>query len=103
MRISDWSSDVCSSDLDAIDELTDYERDSLRDLLPHIIEETPRTPAAGFKVIAIIGHLAGPAKTLLREAVFSIAADVAKKAKGMGRSEERGVGKAWVRTCRSRG
>lgn len=67
----------------AIEELTETERDSLRDLLPNLIEETPRTPAAGFKVLAIIQRAGPAARSLLKEAVASIAVDAGKKAMGL--------------------
>lgn len=68
---------------DAVDELTANERDSLRELLPHLIEETPRTPAAGFKVLAIVQRAGPAARALLKDAVVSIAVDAGKKAMGM--------------------
>src|SRR3546814_2337510 len=41
MRISDWSSDVCSSDLDKAGEIADQEHDVVAELLelPHLVYE----------------------------------------------------------------
>src|SRR3546814_8438247 len=79
MRISDWSSDVCSSDL-------------LRILQREVGDDVPRADRVqveiGFPALHTIGkdlrHIdaAGPV--------------------GVGRSEERRVGKECVSTCRSR-
>ena len=68
---------------DAIEDLTDNERDSLRDLLPNLIEETPRTPASGFKALAIIQRAGPAARALLRDAIVSVAVDAGKKAMGL--------------------
>lgn len=67
----------------AIEDLTDNEKDNLRDLLPNLIEETPRTPAAGFKVLAIIQRAGPAAKALLQDAIVSVAVDAGKKAMGL--------------------
>jgi len=68
---------------DAIEDLTNTERDSLRDLLPNLIEETPRTPASGFKVLAIIQRAGPAARALLKDAIVSVAVDAGKKAMGL--------------------
>jgi hypothetical protein len=68
----------------AIDELTDYERSTLDELMPHIVEETPRTPAAGFKIAAIVQRVTGPAKKVLTEAIVAVAVEAGKKAMGLG-------------------
>src|SRR3546814_12805446 len=95
MRISDWSSDVCSSDLDRLalfialalrDVLADLEEPTNRSI---VIPQGDRLPiqkyatAALCRVPAYIGSFA----------VGSCAAE---------RSEERRVGKECVSTCRSR-
>src|SRR3546814_4916158 len=89
MRISDWSSDVCSSDL-----------------LAHLIALPRMIAAAGVKV-AIIHRAA-----FMREAGGDDDAildmrmdqpDEGEMAKMIDRSEERRVGKECVSTCRSRG
>src|SRR3546814_15798690 len=92
MRISDWSSDVCSSDL--------------ADPAVHIgtiaaeitLESERREPSV---VKAAVGFPAQPKVGRLRiaRALYFSRATVPS---GEGRSEERRVGKEWVRTCRSR-
>src|SRR3546814_10271641 len=77
MRISDWSSDVCSSDLPAVDRAQAW---------PEMVvaRKSGRTQAA---------NRYAPDRT------FMISAAVNVKD---GRSEERRVGKECVSTCRSR-
>src|SRR3546814_18191938 len=93
MRISDWSSDVCSSDLTEI-----------------------RAPISGRidRHRISIGNLVEPNATILTSIVsldpiyFYFDIDersflaYARDARERGRSEERRVGKACVSTCRSR-
>lgn len=67
---------------EAIEQLTTHEREVLSELMPHLLEETPRTPAAGLKVAAIIRKLAGPAKKVMTDAIVSVAIDAGKKALG---------------------
>src|SRR3546814_9008260 len=74
MRISDWSSDVCSSDLVASDAEENAE---------HIAENGGN-----------IKHQ--------REHFQGLSEDIYDLAKAFGRSEERRVGKECVSTCRSR-
>src|SRR3546814_3424512 len=79
MRISDWSSDVCSSDLPDLGAATDMQR--------------PRGP--GDLAFAHAGKVVG----------VDLDADDALArihAQPTGRSEERRVGKECVSTCRSR-
>src|SRR3546814_19760055 len=97
MRISDWSSDVCSSDL-----------------LAHMARSRPfevrsfRPPASDkatqhyqwFRVAAPIGD-----DPLLHRGFLAFASDMGLLSSAMlphGRSEERRVGKECVSTCRSR-
>src|SRR3546814_6384088 len=86
MRISDWSSDVCSSDLDPVfanmDGLIEYGEDYSLPFKAH----------AG-KVVATLYRVGEGMPAAVRDLV----ADAAE-----GRSEERRVGKECVRTCRSR-
>src|SRR3546814_3116745 len=77
MRISDWSSDVCSSDLGGA--VVQLSRDGA--WLADISAMSDRTPCA---------------KELSRAAI------VAAQRHGVVRSEERRVGKECVSTCRSR-
>src|SRR3546814_13533923 len=94
MRISDWSSDVCSSDLDGrrmtfssaelIDALRRRRRRSLRPERP--AGEFPPGWAAWFDAMKV---RTGAVTGATAEAIVA-------------RSEERRVGKEWVSTCKSR-
>src|SRR3546814_19103112 len=97
MRISDWSSDVCSSDL------SDAASKGLRrgDLLMSVNRQ-PVTTAAQVNAAVEAARRAGRSSILLLvkrgngpEAFFGVA--IAGR-----RSEERRVGKECVSTCRSR-
>src|SRR3546814_7361696 len=84
MRISDWSSDVCSSDLHAVERAQGFD-------LVFVAEAVDR----------IDGRVQGPAATAhqcLRRQLAAVAGDGTR---GF-RSEERRVGKECVSTCRSR-
>src|SRR3546814_5185091 len=82
MRISDWSSDVCSSDLGRPPgDPTDKERDPIALLL-----------APGFQTI-FAERWAG---------LFQLLASARSPMTSSSRSEERRVGKECVSTCRSR-
>src|SRR3546814_9577795 len=85
MRISDWSSDVCSSDLTGA---------SAREA------EKIRTKDA-FDVLVVGGGPAGAAAAIYA-ARKGIRTGVAAERFGGQRSEERRVGKECVSTCRSR-
>src|SRR3546814_20174485 len=92
MRISDWSSDVCSSDLmtpDEIHQLGQSEVARIRGLMEKTIAET------GFT-----GSFADFLEMLRTDSRFyaKTPEDLLEKA----RSEERRVGKECVSTCRSR-
>src|SRR3546814_3319410 len=76
MRISDWSSDVCSSDLEAVER-----RDNLEFLRP----------------VDVMGVTTGQ----LERRLVGFRAGIAEE-RAVGRSEERRVGKECVSTCRSR-
>src|SRR3546814_1666553 len=85
MRISDWSSDVCSSDLP----------DSLEHVTIGILEGPVVQPS---QVHALAGiRLATGSSSRLGDGV-----DLLSAIAGQGRSEERRVGKECVSTCRSR-
>src|SRR3546814_14515148 len=98
MRISDWSSDVCSSDLDPVGLLPQQRglvgREHLRQVeVAFAIEDFElfgRQFHGAFSLPAPIA-LAGPGLQLFAEAAAL-----------QGRSEERRVGKECVSTCRSR-
>src|SRR3546814_18511253 len=100
MRISDWSSDVCSSDLDAKYGFRDYRgggRSSAR--------ETAARVAAGAVARAVIPEVRIPASLveLGGDAIDRAAFDDAEIDRNPFRSAERRVGKQCVSTCRSRG
>src|SRR3546814_4224816 len=79
MRISDWSSDVCSSDLDSA---------VVRGLIRRFVEPEP-----GIEIVATAGNGEAAVTALRRHDIDVIVLD---------RSEERRVGKECVSTCRSR-
>src|SRR3546814_7499576 len=85
MRISDWSSDVCSSDLDLPDE------DAMLKLGAALASHVRIGD-----VIALEGGL-GAGKTTLTRGILE-----ALGLEGEARSEARRVGKECVSTCRSR-
>src|SRR3546814_13728368 len=102
MRISDWSSDVCSSDLPS----ANYSSDILRGHAERMQEREPkwrgRTLAMEFWLGTVLvgGHSAANGMAPRR------AADYSGAPSGMGpgvRSEERRGGKECVSTCTSRG
>src|SRR3546814_16287783 len=99
MRISDWSSDVCSSDLRAgygIPPIGRYghqcavaaKRDARR--LPAVHAQYP---AQGLRLVAARARQAG----LVRDARQAGAGVLSRNLR---RSEERRVGKRWVSTCK---
>src|SRR3546814_18812109 len=98
MRISDWSSDVCSSDLPA--DLLYLEQQIRRELRAQDID--PDQP--GLRITTTINQQ-------MQDAARQSAADVREGVHGEGRaalvsverSEERGVGNESVSTCRYRG
>src|SRR3546814_12794000 len=91
MRISDWSSDVCSSDLARRALPADAEHPRvLVDLAALNLQDGQRNEAKNLLQQVLDGRQATPeiealARSLLKE-----------------RSEERRVGEEWVSTCRSR-
>src|SRR3546814_19662884 len=113
MRISDWSSDVCSSDLIILRQTPQRlvllreprisvfirERTICEDFAPK------RTIVEGRKVVRLINVFAVLNGIISAEDIPSIARDhvfIRKHAKEIPRSEERRVGKECVSTCRSR-
>src|SRR3546814_9778804 len=83
MRISDWSSDVCSSDLNAEPYMISIENKIPQPMRPH-----------GFR-----GRIFGVLMERLNRPAYRIAADIVAPPK---RSEERRVGEECVSTCSSR-
>src|SRR3546814_20420935 len=98
MRISDWSSDVCSSDLDhdlALDEWPDLgERRVLR--LEGHGHDHDVARLRRIRIALALNPEAEFSRRLLR--IFCRA-----RADDHRRSEESRVGKEWFSTCRSRG
>src|SRR3546814_20321970 len=110
MRISDWSSDVCSSDLRCVDPVLRAARARRQPpLLPRVrggvpVSQRPRAPRA-----ALAGGAAGPVRThrCANDAAAQRAGEARPRDRGAGgrrlaRSEERRVGKEGVSTCRYR-
>src|SRR3546814_13658852 len=94
MRISDWSSDVCSSDLDYRGCCTDPA--SGKDFMPAmnvVLRGSASWSAAGFAKAGIVSVHQG------HQSEIELTDD--DRATGI-RSEERRVGKECVSTCRSR-
>src|SRR3546814_11922411 len=97
MRISDWSSDVCSSDLLASLTINGMEAATGTTRLA--------TTAGPFDLRLLTAR--GAAGTVYRFLFATPAGDTARMTEGLqqagfSRSEERRVGKAGVSTCRSR-
>src|SRR3546814_11304663 len=96
MRISDWSSDVCSSDLDLYEIATNPAFGAAAQL------------AQGILTLGCLGNASPALNTLVLkdsfgDGEFSGTAVVSyKPMENLLRSEERRVGKECVRTCRSR-
>src|SRR3546814_12671407 len=93
MRISDWSSDVCSSDLKALLQSSEKYADASRHFAAHGI----KVEGLGLDLAAMMGRKDKVVKDLTGGIEFLF-----KKNKIDYRSEERRVGKECVSTCRSR-
>src|SRR3546814_13966604 len=94
MRISDWSSDVCSSDLlDWSVLLMDVHDDRLYRLRPHRFGFLPRLAMASCLGAECLPALQRALARWIRQVETAGLAE---------RSEERRVGKECVSTCRSR-
>src|SRR3546814_16294098 len=121
MRISDWSSDVCSSDLVTFESGTDIDRaqmdtqNRLRRVEARLPEEVRRQGIqvnranAAFLMVVALHSPNGAQNTLdLGNFATSRVIDELRRVNGVGdvqlfgRSEERRVGKECVSTCRSR-
>src|SRR3546814_19250375 len=100
MRISDWSSDVCSSDLLILDH-ADEDFGILRARNQHPSAQNEGGHAGDIAVgpIGFLGahHFAELARTQDRRRPLAAEPDRRRD-----RSEERRVGKEWVSMCRSR-
>src|SRR3546814_13118333 len=100
MRISDWSSDVCSSDLQdgfcAPARLQAEQRATIEHQVEFHIASTP----VGLEVALFVGVFHVPA--LFDDGHIGVQEAVAHRTRKRKRSEERRVGKECVSTCRSR-
>src|SRR3546814_13400306 len=96
MRISDWSSDVCSSDLLSVAADGQYFWNGApvadEELFSRLQAEAAKAPQPDL-------HIRGDKEVRYERVAQAMAA--AQRA-GVRRSEERRVGKECVRTCRSR-
>src|SRR3546814_15070437 len=92
MRISDWSSDVCSSDLGPV-ERTPGPSDVVRHLLAVLWTQDVGADGGGRRRVEPPDHV---------EATDNEHQDGDRHDGGASRSEERRVGKEWVSTWRSR-
>src|SRR3546814_20165719 len=100
MRISDWSSDVCSSDLMSISPpvgaLNHYFARLLSGRFYAAAKNVGRAVLQHVPpVLEFARRIEGHAKGIVSPATLF-------EELGFNRSEERRVGKEWVRTCRSR-
>src|SRR3546814_3360834 len=100
MRISDWSSDVCSSDLRSIVPVIDADGKLVLTKDEHPRPETTREGLAALKpAFAQIADMPIDANgNTFRKIINQVYPDLKIEA----RSEERRVGKECVSTCRSR-
>src|SRR3546814_15398299 len=98
MRISDWSSDVCSSDLLVdIDAVSQSDVDQLR-----AKQQAAQAALAGAEA-SVRARALDMSFTQVRAPIGGRISDRRVDAGNLGRSEERRVGKEWVSTCRYRG
>src|SRR3546814_14832550 len=98
MRISDWSSDVCSSDLRQV---------GLRSERMAIVDVKTEITGNVWKIVAKVGDTVGEDEPILILESMKMEIPVAAPEDGkvneiLVRSEERRVGKECVSTCRSR-
>src|SRR3546814_15754730 len=98
MRISDWSSDVCSSDL-VMMAATEIAPDDVRILVEPGYAIAPGCVAVGFELDDQVAIRHQPGAVPVHEAVGHRVLD-RRKLRVVDRSEERSVGKEGLRTCR---
>src|SRR3546814_19523322 len=96
MRISDWSSDVCSSDLYAL--CASFSYDVITAHNGCLQFEITVQGKAAHGSMPNTGHDALQAATRILQEIYAQAG----RLEGIRRSEKRRVGKEWVSTCRSR-
>src|SRR3546814_20243378 len=103
MRISDWSSDVCSSDLEHLHDAAVIVADGVKNVLVARVGRQPGHLEAGIEISRAGGHQRQTEGAVVIEVDGEGALVLADHVEGaVGRSEERSVGKECVRTCRSR-
>src|SRR3546814_15077114 len=94
MRISDWSSDVCSSDLPS--SVNNQEASLIQLLEPDRSAITCRSQAVDDAVVLVLDV------TVEQPSLAKLAEPLLQEVEVIRRSEERRVGKECVSTCRSR-
>src|SRR3546814_20215921 len=110
MRISDWSSDVCSSDLQLhprtltidTETVTSACRSGSRGLLRHLQSFKHGADAEAKGVSSVRSNEPEPTAAVDGDPVLRSVAAYDEHAAAYERSEERRVGKECVSTCRSR-
>src|SRR3546814_13701683 len=100
MRISDWSSDVCSSDLNV--EALGYFHLLLRQAGATQIPEGYELNGRSIRVINGAEAVLGSLRTKFIEPPVAVTSEIVVAVGATDRSEERRVGKECVSTCRSR-
>src|SRR3546814_12680662 len=97
MRISDWSSDVCSSDLEYMNEI--WISAAYEDLMTRTVDEVFHVLFQNRELMMVFNsYISG----ILGNACWDQAEDLDHSLLASNRSEERRVGKECVSTCRSR-
>src|SRR3546814_18720576 len=94
MRISDWSSDVCSSDLDAEQRL-----ERVREQIP--IRVAHEVPQLGCLVTASVGMVIAPRRAVPKAGFALLYNHAARLLSESKRSDERRVGNTCVKSGRS--
>src|SRR3546814_11861313 len=104
MRISDWSSDVCSSDLLAMLDIDVLHAWGMTELSPVglVASPTPETLAQPREVQDALTLKQGRPTGIDAMIADDDGAELPRDGETAGRSEERRVGQEWVSTCRSR-
>src|SRR3546814_12875911 len=98
MRISDWSSDVCSSDLIHGPEIGGPRQD----IVARVVGVSPETVLGAHRFIGVGHHLHEAHRARARCDRAAIERGPSAAFRLHDRSEERRVGKEGVSTCRSR-
>src|SRR3546814_16081238 len=111
MRISDWSSDVCSSDLAAARRRRPLTGANTETTTVGLMSETPPTGDNDVLVPSVVAEddetphesVESPGKVMRIGSMIKQLLEEVRAAELDERSEERRDGEEWVRTCRSRG